>query len=143
MESTVSIQKNSEVTKIRYPKSRIQNNLGYGIIMIGVGLFAIYINSSSIFSYLWVFIGIIQLCTSLYQRKHQYLTIEQDKIVKHSLIPKSIALSEIKRIRKYVNSYKIESQNTSIRIEKDFIESDSLYKLNHFFDSLDLKVEKA
>ena len=143
MKSTVSIQKNSEVTKIRYPESRIKNNLGYGIVMIGVGIFAVYINSISIFSYLWIFIGILQLGTSLYQKKHQYLTIERDRIVKHSLVPKSIALADIRRVRKFMNSYKIESKNSSILIEKDFIENDSLYKLNHFFDSLELKVEGA
>lgn len=111
--------------------------------MIGVGLFAVYINSSSIFSYLWIFVGILQLATSLYQKKHQYLTIEEDRIVKHSLLPKSIALSDIKRIRKYMNSYKIEAENSSIRIEKDFIENDSLFKLNHFLDNLELKAERS
>lgn len=122
--------------KVKYPKSRIQNGFIYGLIMIGVGLFAVYINSSSVFSYLWVFIGMLQSGTALYQKKHQYLTIEENRLVKHSLIPKSIAISEIKGIRKFVDSYRIETDNGSILIEKSFIEEDSLQELNHFLDTL-------
>ncbi|WP_051205333.1 hypothetical protein [Salinimicrobium xinjiangense] len=122
--------------KVRYPKSRIQNNFVYGLLMIGVGLFAVYINRTSVFSYLWVFIGLLQLCTALYQKKYQYLTIEGNRLVKHSLIPKSIEISNIKRIRKYVNSYRIETCNGSILIEKNFVEEESLRELNHFLESL-------
>lgn len=122
--------------KVKYPKSRIQNNFIYGLIMIGVGLFAVTINSSSGFSYLWVFIGMLQTGTALYQKKNQYLTIKEDKLIKHSLIPKSIEISEIKRIRKFVDSYKIETGNHSMLIEKSFIEEDSLRELNQYLETL-------
>ncbi len=122
--------------KVKYPKSRIQNNFIYGLLMIGVGLFAVYINRTSIFSYLWVFIGLLQLCTALYQKKYQYLTIEENRLVKHSLIPKTIEISQIKRIRKYVNSYRIETCSTSILIEKNFVEEESLQELNQFLETL-------
>lgn len=138
METTGSINKNFGKTKICYPKSRLQNQLGYGLIMIGVGVFAVYINSNSIFSYLWILIGILQMGTSVYQKRHQYLTIENGKLIKHSLFPKSIAFSEIKRVRKCVNSYKIETDSKSMRIEKNFIEKESLYRLNHILDNLNL-----
>ena len=138
METSGSIQKSFRRTKICYPKSRLQNQIGYGIIMIGVGLFAVYINSSSIFSYLWVLLGALQTGTSLYQKKHQYITIENDKLIRHSLIPKSIELSSIKKVRRYVNSYKLEAENKSLRIEKNMIEEDSLYRLDHFLDNLNL-----
>lgn len=138
METSGSIQKNFRRTKICYPKSRLQNQFGYGIIMIGVGFFAVYINSSSIFSYLWILLGALQTGTSMYQKKHQYITIENDRLIKHSLIPKSIELSKIRKVRKYVNSYKIEGEDKSIRIEKKMIEDDSLYRLNHFLENLQL-----
>lgn len=138
METSGGIQKNFERTKICYSKSRLQNQFGYGIVMIGVGLFAVYINSASIFSYLWILLGALQTGTSFYQKKHQYITIENDKLIKHSLIPKSIELSSIKKVRRYVNSYKIEAENKSLRIEKNMIEEDSLYRLDHFLENITL-----
>lgn len=141
MNSTVSAKKNLGCLKIKYPKGRLQNNIGYGIVMIGVGLFAVYINSSSIFSYLWIVVGFLQLGTSLYQKKNQYITIEEDRLIKHSLIPKTIEVSKIQRIRKFVNSYRIETAEGSIRIEKDFIEEESLQDLQKFLDRLKTRVE--
>ena len=122
--------------KVRYPKSRIQNNFIYGLVMVAVGFFAVYINSSSIFSYLWILIGLLQTGTAYYQKSRQYLTIEDDKLIKHSIIPQTIQISEIKRVRKFVNSYRIETGNGCIRIEKSFIEEESIKDLNRFFDTL-------
>lgn len=135
---SLSIQKSQKRTKINYPKSRIKNNFGYGIVMIAVGFFAVYINSTSVFSYLWILMGALQLGTSMYQKKHQYLTIDENKLIKHSLIPKTIELSEIKKVRKFVNSYKIETSDRTLRIEKNLIENDSLYRLNKILDNLNL-----
>lgn len=122
--------------KIKYCRSVIRNNYGYGLTMIGLGIFAVYINSTSALSYLWILLGILQAGTSYYRQKYQYLTIEKDKLVRHSLIPKSIELSEIKRVRMFMDSYKIETHNQSLRIEKKFIEDESLQKLNNFMKSL-------
>lgn len=122
--------------KVRYPKSRIKNNFIYGILMVGVGIFAVYINSSSIFSFLWIFIGLLQMGTAYYQKKKQYLTIEENRLVKHSLIPKSIKISEIRTVRKFVDSYRIETCNRTMLIEKSFIEEDSMEELNHFIETL-------
>ncbi|WP_324718968.1 hypothetical protein [Salinimicrobium sp. HB62] len=122
--------------KIKYCRSLIRNNYGYGLTMIILGIFAVYINSSSIFSYLWIFLGILQAETSYYRQTYQYLTIQEDKLIRHSLIPKSIAVADIKRVKKYVNSYKIETNNQSMRIEKDFIDRESLKRLNLFLERL-------
>lgn len=126
--------------KINYCKSVIRNNFGYGLTMIGLGIFAVYINSSSALSYLWIFLGILQAGTSYYRLKYQYLTIEEDKLVRHSLIPKSIPLREIKKVRKFMNSYKIETHNKSMRIQKNFIDGESLQKLNIFLEDLKPKI---
>ncbi|WP_029034850.1 hypothetical protein [Salinimicrobium terrae] len=126
--------------KIKYCRSVIRNNFGYGFVMIVLGIFAVSINSSSVFSYLWIALGILQSASSYYRQKYQYLTIQDDKIIKHNLISKSISLSEIKRVKKYGNSYKIEARDQSMLIEKDFIESESLTKLNLFFEKFNPKV---
>ena len=126
--------------KIRYCNSVIRNNYGYGLTMIGLGIFAVYINSSSVFSYLWIFLGILQAGTSYYRQRYQYLTIKEDKLIRHTIIPKSIALSDIRRVKKFMDSYKIETHNQSLRIEKNFIEKESLHKLNLFLEDFKPKV---
>ena len=122
--------------KVRYPKSRIQNNFIYGLIMVAVGIFAVYINNDTIFSYLWIFIGMLQTATAYYQKRNQYLTIEDNKLIKHSLIPQTVEISKITRIRKYMNSYRIETCDGCLRIEKSFIEEESIKELNRFFETL-------
>lgn len=129
--------------KIRYCKSVIRNNYGYGLTMIGLGIFAVYINSSSVFSYLWIFLGILQAGTSYYRQKFEYLTIKEDRLIRHSIIPKSIAFSDIRRVKKFMDSYKIETHNQSMRIEKNFIETESLQKLNLFLEDLKPQVSST
>ena len=104
--------------------------------MIGLGIFAVYINSSSAFSYLWILLGIVQAASSYYRQKYEYLTIGNHELVRHSFIPKSIPVSEIRRVRKFMDSYKIETHNQSMRIEKRFIERESLENLKVFLDEL-------
>jgi len=125
--------------KIKYIESRIKNNLGYGLLMIAVGLFAVYNDSSSLFSYLWIFLGGLQTGTALYEKKNQYLTIENDKITKHSIFPKTIDTSEIQKVGKFVNSYKIETRNRTLIIDKGIIENESLFKLEDYLSNLNLK----
>lgn len=113
------------------------------MLMIGVGLFAVYTDSLSFFSYLWIVLGGLQTGTALYEMKNQYLTIENNKITKHSIIPKSIKISEIMKVRKFVNSYRIETQQKTLLIDKGIIENDSLFQLEDFFNNMNLEVKKA
>lgn len=126
--------------KINYCKSVIRNNYGYGLTMIVLGFFAVYINSESVFSYLWILLGILQAGTSYYRQKYQYLTVNNEKLIRHTLIPKSISVSEIRRVRKFMDSYKIETPNGSMRIEKKFIDRESLQKLNFFLENIKPKI---
>ncbi len=124
--------------KIRYIKNRSFFNIGFGTLMILVGLFAVYKNKFSIYSYLWVVLGALQLGAAWYERKKQYITIEDDKLTKHSLIPKSIEIREIRKIKKDSNSYKIETSEKSLKIDKRKIEPESLYRLEDYLNGLEL-----
>jgi len=110
----------------------------YGILMILIGLLAIYEDGSSIYSYLWLVLGLLQTGTTLYQKKYQYLTIDNTRITRHSLKSKSIQISDIKKVRRFRNSYKIETLESTLNINKNLIETESLYKLDDFFKELKL-----
>ena len=124
---------------IKYNPKRIKFNLGYGVIMIFVGLMSVY-SSNSTFSYLWVVLGFLIAGTALYEKKHQYLTLGENKITRHSLIPKSVEISEIKKVRKFRNSYKIETSESTLTINKNIIEPESLIRLDDFLKELNFSV---
>lgn len=122
--------------KIKYIKSRIKYNLGFGFLMICVGLFALYEDHLSALGYIWVFFGALQAGTALYAKKNQYLTINNEKLTKHSIIPKSVEINKIRKVRRFANSYKIETPEKTITIDKGIIENESLFKLEDYFNKL-------
>ena len=126
--------------KIKYVEKSLKFNLVYGLFMIVIGIFAVANDSNSFFNYPWLIIGALQIGTYFYNKKFQYLTIENNRLTKHSIFPKVIELNEIRKVRKFVNSYKIETDKTTLRISKNIIEKESLYKLNQVFENLNLKV---
>ena len=123
---------------ISYSEKHIKFTMVYGILMILIGLLAIYEDGSSIYSYLWLVLGLLQTGTTLYQKKYQYLTIDNTRITRHSLKSKSIQISDIKKVRRFRNSYKIETLESTLNINKNLIETESLYKLDDFFKELKL-----
>ena len=126
--------------KIKYEEKSLKFNFVYGLFMIVIGIFAVANDSNSFINYLWLIIGALQIGTYFYNKKFQYLTIENNRLTKHSIFPKVIELNEIRKVRKFVNSYKIETDKTTLRISKNIIEKESLYKLNQVFENLNLKV---
>ena len=126
--------------KIKYENNRLKFNLVYGSFMIIVGIIAIFHNSSSFFNYCWIIIGLLQVGTYFYDKKYQYLTIKNNTLIKHFLIPQKIKINEIKKVRKVKNTYKVETDKKTIRISKNLIEVDSLKELELFFDNLNLQV---
>ena len=126
--------------KIKYEEKSLKFNLVYGLFMIVIGIFAVVNDSNSFYNYPWLIIGALQTGTYFYNKKLQYLTIENNRLTKHSIFPKVIELNEIRKVRKFVNSYKIETDKTTLRISKNIIEKESLYKLNQVFENLILKV---
>lgn len=131
--------------KIKYTERRIKHNLGYGILMTGLGLvmgvLAIRDNDSFWISLMWLLFGLVQIGTALYEKKNQYLTIDKNKITKHSLFPKTIEIHDIQKVWNFVNSYKIETSKKTIIIDKNVIQEESLYKLADYLNGLKLKVQ--
>ncbi len=126
--------------KIKYESKRLKFNLWYGCLMIVIGIFGVINDAGSFLGYIWLFFGSLLVATYFYDKKYQYLTIEDGFLKKHFPITRSIKIDEIKKIRKYVNSYKVETENKSMRISKGLIETNSLIQLEQYFQSLNLKV---
>lgn len=128
--------------KIKYKEKILKFNLFYGMFMIVIGILWVANDSSSFKNYLWIIVGALQTGSYFYDKKFQYLSIENNKLTRHFLIPRSIEIQKIKKIWKFTNSYKIETDKKSLRISKNLIEEDSLFQLDQFFETLNLNVRE-
>ena len=126
--------------EIKYEKSRFRNNLYYGILMLVSGMIIVFISETlSVFRFLWVLLGILHLGLAWYYTKFPYLIIHNKTITKRFLFPTSIEIGEITRIWKMVNSYRIETSNKTLTIDKHVMEPESISRLADYLNQLELK----
>ncbi|SKB40567.1 hypothetical protein SAMN05660776_1010 [Salegentibacter holothuriorum] len=128
---------------IYFKKKRLNSRLFNGIASIIMGLLSILSDFQFFFVYAWLILGILQIGTWYYQNKFQYLQIENNVLTKNSLFPKSIELSKITALRKYRNSFRIESKKQNIKIYKDVISTDSLYQLTDLLNEIQVNNSEA
>jgi len=128
---------------IYFKKKRLNFRLFNGIASLGMGLISILSDFQFFFVYSWLILGLLEIGTWYYQNKFQYLQIKNNVLTKNSLFPKSIELSEITAIRKYRNSFLIESKEQNIKIYKDVISTDSLYQLTDFLNQIKVETQQA
>ncbi len=123
---------------IYFKKKRLNFRLFNGIASLVMGLISLLSDFQFFFVYAWLILGLLEIGTWYYQNKFQYLQIENNVLTKNSLFPKSIELSEITAIRKYRNSFLIESKEQNIKIYKDVISTDSLYQLTDLLNEIQI-----
>jgi len=128
---------------IYYKRKNLNAQLIYGIISLLFGITGFISDTKSFFIIAWLLLGLVQIGTWYYKQKYQYLNIEENRLTKNALFPKSVAFNELSAIRKYKNSFLLESKNQSIRIHKDIIATDSFYKLTDLLNKIELKPQQA
>lgn len=109
-------------------------------MMLVIGIYYIFFQEELFLGHVWVFFGLFQGGWGLYKKQNHYLTIENGKLTQHSFLPKSIDINNIKIIRKFVNSYKIETSDKTIKIDKHVIDNEALYELTGYLNNLRLKI---
>ena len=127
---------------IYFKKKRLNFRLFNGIASLVMGLISLLSDFQFFFVYAWPILGLLEIGTWYYQNKFQYLQIENNVLTKNSLFPKSIELSKITAIRKYRNSFLIESKEQNIKIYKDVISTDSLYQLTDLLNEIQVNHSK-
>jgi len=128
---------------IYYKKKNLKFQLFYGILSAVIGVIGMFLEAKPLMTYPWLVLGILQIGTSYYQYKYQYLKIENNILTKNSLISKSIDLRELTAIRKFRNSFVLESKDQEIRIYKHLIATDSLYKLTDLLNELQIEPQQV
>lgn len=126
--------------KIRYSKERLRNNYRLGIFFVLIGIVLILL---SLITGDWknislksvgvgqILAGIPMFILYYFEKKKQYLTIDDGVIVKNTLIPKRIKLSEINSIREFAGDLKLITNKSEFVIDTQIIESDSLIDLKN------------
>ena len=126
--------------KIYYTKKRFRHNLIFAIFWTVLGFLNLkYDEGNTWLDFGYIFVSLLYWGSYFYEKRNQYLTIENNMLTKHSIFPKTIAVTEIKRIRRFEGSYKIETSEKTLRINKDVMDVESLYKLDDYFKSLEIK----
>ena len=90
---------------------------------------------------IWMFVLAILLPISCvlrygYQKKYQYVTIENGSIRTNNLFRKEVQLSEIKTIEKYAGNYILKTDTKKLTIDTTIIAPNSLTALNAALEKL-------
>jgi hypothetical protein len=129
--------------KINFTKKQLNLNRMYALIgSIGV-LPVLFTDADAWMLVVAILTPIVGVLGNGYQKKYQYLTIENGGIRKNNLFRKEVQLSEIKTIEKYAESYIIKTDTQKLRIDTSIIAADSLIELNAALEKLMLTGTKS
>ncbi|WP_034058499.1 hypothetical protein [Lacinutrix jangbogonensis] len=136
------------MTKIRYSKERLRSNLRLGIFFTALGIILALL---SLVTSDWrdisiKTVGIGQLGAGLFmfiiyyfENKKQYLTLNNGELIKNTLFPKKIKLSEVKSIREFAGDLKLILKKSEFIIDTQIIEPNSLMELKNELKNYNLK----
>ena len=132
------------MTTIKYSEERLKGNLKMSLFFIFTGLALILIH---LFIGDWKDLslnsigggqlgaGIFMLIYYLYENKKQYLTLKNGELIKNSLFPKKVKLSEIQGVKEFAGDLKLLLPNRELVIDTQMIEPHSLIELKNILKS--------
>ncbi|WP_299395228.1 hypothetical protein [uncultured Gelidibacter sp.] len=136
------------MTKIRYTKQRLTGNLKMGIFFVAIGMLLTMLSFKaegmkeiSLFS-----VGVGQMVAGIsliivyfFEKRNQYLTLKNGELIKNTLFPKKIKLSDIKSIQEFAGDYKLIREKNKFVINTQIIEPNSFVKLEKILKDYHLK----
>jgi hypothetical protein len=129
--------------KINFTKKQLHLNLIYAFLFLITGMPFLFRAPDT-----WILVVALLLPISfvlkyVYQKKYQYVTIENGSIRKNNLFKKEVQLSAIKTIEKYAGSYILRTNTQKLRIDTTMIAPNSLLELNAELEKLMLNGTKS
>jgi hypothetical protein len=122
--------------KIDFTKKQLNLNFMYALLFSITGLPELFRDAD-----IWMFVLAILLPISCvlrygYQKKYQYVMIENGSIRTNNLFRKEVQLSEIKTIEKYAGNYILKTATKKLTIDTTIIAPNSLTALNATLEKL-------
>jgi hypothetical protein len=136
------------MTKIRYTKERLRSSLKMGIFFVAIGIILVLLSFVTgdwkDISILSVGVGQIVAGISMFmlyyfENRKQYLTLKNGELIKNTLFPKKIKLTEIKSIREFAGDLKLITEKTEFVIDTQIVETNSLLELKTLLKNYNLK----
>ena len=126
--------------KIQYRKNRHNFNLTFGILFLAISLLGIFTRDNTSWTeYCFLIISFLHFGTYFYEKKNQYMTIENGVISVNKPFGKKINLAEIKQIKKYAGDYTLKTDKTKLKINTQIIELNSLSELDAVLEKLNVE----
>lgn len=73
-----------------------------------------------------------------YEKKYQYITIENGVLTLHSLLSKKVQLNQIKSVVRFAGDYKLKTDTSELIINTNYIDEESLKDLDSVLLKLNL-----
>ena len=116
--------------RIRYKKKQVNLILNLGLLWLVNGIFQIVFNENpKEIHYYWFVLSGLHLIIYFYQKKGEYLTIENGIIKQNWPFGKKINLDEVKSIRHFAGEYILKSESQKMKIDIQLIDEESLPNL--------------
>ena len=113
--------------RIRYKKKQVNLILYLGLLWLVNGIFQIVFNENpKEIHYYWFVLSGLHLIIYFYQKKGEYLTIENGIIKQNWPFGKKINLDEVKNIRHFAGEYILKSESQKMKIDIQLIDEESL-----------------
>jgi hypothetical protein len=125
---------------IKYKQKRVKNHLIFGMVWFVLGIIGVIFNPS-IFTYGYLLIGLLYIIAYFFENRKQYLTIENDIIIRNTIPKKSFDLKSLTRINRNSSGIKLISETSNdLLIRTPLIEEDSLRELKTFLKYIESKI---
>lgn len=128
--------------KIKYSRKRLYSNLVLGGLFAVLGSLKAFEGTASYFTYFQLVLGFLMVITFFFQKKHQYLNIENGFLTKYGLRRKTIQLDEIEQLQSFPGRIKVYTSKKSLSINTSIIEEDSSHDLYRVLGSLKLESQE-
>ena len=126
--------------KIKYKPKHLNLNLIFGLfwlIWFFIGVFGK--EEPNWTDYGWFFISLMYLGIYYYQKKYNYLSIENGIINVNGPFGKKLNLTEIKWIKKFAGDYILKTDEKELTINTQIINPSSLAELNAELEKLNVE----
>ncbi len=125
--------------KITYNKKQYNLNLFIGTIWLTFFALKLFFgNDFSWLDYGWLVIAFAYFGTYYYQRKYDYVTIENGVVNVNGPFGKKINLDEVKQIKKFAGDYILTSDKKELTINTQKIQPNLLAKLDAALEKLNV-----
>lgn len=137
-----------KMKKIKYTKKRLESHLIMGAFYVIIGLVFIsisYIVANKLIvpvlltlGYAQVLAGVFSFVAYLFEKQRKYLTLKDGKLIKNTLIPRKIELTEAKFIKEIKGELRLLTRKSEFTINTYLIEPDCLEELKKEIKSYDV-----